>query len=96
MNQQEFINMVNQQEDHIKQQRAFRNLALAVAEQAHIDPNATSLIFKIGRGNEHTNIEALTGWVKRTYLFGLPWEYEGNTTLDDCYIKLCRKLGHPY
>ena len=88
MNQQQFINMVEQHHDEVLQRRGFTNMASALATLAHIDPNGNQLIFLIGRGNESTNLEALTGWVKKTYLNTMPWDYDSHDALTDLNIKL--------
>lgn len=94
MNQQEFIDLVNQHGDEVAHHRAYKNLSRTLADMIHIDIYGYNLISILGKGHELTNLEAITSWVKATHIQGLPWEYEGETILDDLLIKLERKLSN--
>ena len=63
-------------------------MARALAQVTHIDPNDNHLVCFIGTGNERTNLEALTRWVKVTHLNTMPWDYDADDTLTDLTIKL--------
>jgi hypothetical protein len=56
-----------QQASEVLQKRAFQNLSLAVAAVARIDCHSKQLIALLGDGDERSNIDALTRWIKREY-----------------------------
>lgn len=68
-----------------------RQLAEALAMEAHIQPEGRQLVAFIGRLSDRTNLEALVSWIARE-LTGL--DLAGLDPLDYLYIRLAKRLEH--